>query len=86
MRPEHGKLPQERTFREKMMAINQQFVDVSDSVSRFLRTITDNVTGLFRDVIESVLETAPHHQVIIGMICVIFAYVCVQALTSRPRL
>jgi hypothetical protein len=64
----------------------QQLGDVSHSVSRLVRTMTDGVSDLLHDVIKSVLDTSPHHQVIIGMVCVIFTYVCVQAFTWRPKL
>ena len=64
----------------------QQFQNVAHWVERLCRTAIGNLADLFGDVIRAVQDAAPHHQLIIGLACVVFSYVCLQVFSSRSRL
>lgn len=64
----------------------QQFQNVSHWVERLWRTASGNLADLSGDVFRTVQDAAPHHQVIIGLTCVVLSYVCLLAFSSRARL
>ena len=66
--------------------MHQQFQNVTHWVERLWRTAIGNLADLFGDLIRALQGAAPHHQVIIGLACVVLSYVCLLAFSSRSRL